>query len=99
MMNLTAKLKEVIKNYCISIDEVNEKYYIAINFLTQLEEKAFKNDMVLEKYFKYLSYGSTINLKHLLYYHTSYNEDSLLEFRAFCIIYSCYLQMKRLQAS
>lgn len=99
MLKLSIRLKQVIQDYCLSIDSINDEYYNSINILLELEEKAFRNEPVLKSYLSYLKFGSTIKLKALLADNTKFNEDNILDFNSFCLIDSCHLQMQRLFSS
>lgn len=82
---LSNKFDEALKCYVIQRDEVDDSYYVAKVFLSELAEKSYKNTELRNEFGKWLKHGSTIRLKNVLR-HVKYNDSNLVHFNAFALI-------------
>ena len=86
---LSNKFDEALKCYVIQRDEVDDSYYVAKVFLSELAEKSYKNTELRNEFGKWLKHGSTIRLKNVLR-HTAYNDSNLVHFNAMALIDSVH---------
>jgi hypothetical protein len=82
---LSCKFSEALKCYVIERGEVDDSYYVAKVFLSELSEKSYKNIELRNEFGKWLKHGSTVRLKNVLR-HVKYNDSNLAHFNAMCLI-------------
>lgn len=82
---LSCKFSEALKYYVIEREEVDDEYYQAKVFLSDLADKSYRNKELLNEFGKWLKHGSTIRLKNVLR-HVKYNDSNLVHFNAMCLI-------------
>ena len=82
---LSCKFDEALKSYVIQRDEVNEWYYQAKIFLSDLAEKSYKNTELRNEFGQWLKHGGTIRLKNVLRV-VKYDDSNLVHFNALALI-------------
>ena len=82
---LSEKFKIQLGKYSIENDCVNEQYYIALKFLSEMEQKAYVNDYYLQIAGKWFNGAMTLELKEALR-HTSYEDDNIIHFNAMSLM-------------
>jgi dimeric dUTPase (all-alpha-NTP-PPase superfamily) len=82
---LSTKFITALDNYVIERNEVNDSYYVAKRLLSEMSEKAFMDDNCLQITGNWLKGGKTLNLSDAMIF-TSYKENNLTHFNAFCLL-------------
>ena len=82
---ISSKLYDVMKNYVINNDEVNASYYRAKSFISELNEKSYRNIKLRNNYIKWMKFGSTLRLMDILK-DTSYNDSDIIDSNAFFLL-------------
>ena len=81
---LNNKINEALKYYVLRNDYVDDKYYVAKMFLSEISELGYRNAGIRNLAGDWLKKGGTLRLQQVLKF-TSYNY-SLLHFNAMSLI-------------
>ena len=79
------KFKVRLEKYSIENNCVNDHFYTALKLLSEMSEKAHKNNDYLQIAGKWFNGGMTLELKEALS-HTSYDDDNLTHFNAMSLM-------------
>lgn len=82
---LSTEFNIALKCYCIERNEVDDSYYVAKVLLSEMSEKAYRDEDYLKIAYKWLNKGGTLKLKEALRY-TSFNWDDNVHFNAMCLM-------------
>ena len=81
----SSNLYDVMKNYVINNDEVNASYHRAKSFISELNQKSYRNIKLRNNYIKWMKFGSTLRLMDILK-DTSYNDSDIIDSNAFFLL-------------
>ena len=81
----SGNLYDVMKNYVINNNEVNASYYRAKSFISELNQKSYRNIKLRNNYLKWMKFGSTLRLMDILV-NTSYDDSNLIDSNALCLL-------------
>ena len=74
-----------LTEYCIKNDCVDDTYHAARNILTEMDEKARRNDEYRDVVMEWMTTRSTVKLKTALY-KANFQVDTLFNFNTFSLL-------------
>tara|TARA_R110002049_G_scaffold199037_3_gene369128 strand:+ start:116 stop:409 length:294 start_codon:yes stop_codon:yes gene_type:complete len=82
---LSTEFNVALKNYVVERNEVDDSYYVAKVLLSEMSEKAYRDNDYLQIAGKWFNGGKTLELKEALRA-TSFDWDDNVHFNAMCLM-------------